>query len=100
IEDSLAIRRALVDGTTKRLAVVGGGWIGLEVAATARGAGVDVTVIEALPRLCARCVPDAVSDFLLSLHTTHGVDVLLGRSVVGLGRSTGGALELTLDDGR
>ena len=100
IEDSLAIRRALVDGTTKRIAVVGGGWIGLEVAATARATGVDVTVIEALPRLCARCVPDAVSDFLLGLHTTHDVDVVLGRSVSGLERSASGARRLTLDDGR
>jgi 3-phenylpropionate/trans-cinnamate dioxygenase ferredoxin reductase subunit len=98
IEDSLAIRRAL-EGRAKRVAVIGGGWIGLEVAATARLAGADVTVIEALPRLCARSVPAEVSDYLLSLHVRHGVNVLLDRAVVDLARDGDGALTVRLDDG-
>jgi len=99
IEDSLAIRRAL-DGPDKRLVVVGGGWIGLEVAATARASGAAVTLVEALPRLCARCVPDAVSEYLLALHRSHGVDVILDRAVVELAGDPSGALTLKLDDGR
>ena len=99
IEDSLAIRRAL-DGSGKRLAVVGGGWIGLEVAATARAAGAEVTVIEAVSRLCARCVPVAVSEYLLSLHRTRGVDVILERSVAALTDDGDGTIRVVLDDGR
>ncbi|WP_323121186.1 NAD(P)/FAD-dependent oxidoreductase [Burkholderia alba] len=66
---------------SRRVLVIGGGWIGLEVAATARKLGVDVVVVEGAPRLCARSVPDAVSDFLLALHRSHGVDVRLGASL-------------------
>ncbi|NUT17092.1 MAG: FAD-dependent oxidoreductase, partial [Cupriavidus sp.] len=65
----------------KRLLVVGGGWIGLEVAATARKKGMDVTVVEAAARLCERTVPPEISDYLLQLHTSHGVEVLLGTGI-------------------
>jgi 3-phenylpropionate/trans-cinnamate dioxygenase ferredoxin reductase subunit len=64
--------------------VIGGGWIGLEVAATAKKLGVDVTVIEGAPRLCGRSVPESVSDFLLKLHRDNGVDVRLNASLVSL----------------
>ena len=53
---------------SERVLVIGGGWIGLEVAATARKLGVEATVIEGAPRLCARSLPPSVSDFLLDLH--------------------------------
>ena len=66
IEDSRAIASKLVPG--HRLLVIGGGWIGLEIAATARKQQVDVTVLEAGPRLCARSVPPQLSDFLLAKH--------------------------------
>lgn len=69
---------------SRRVLVVGGGWIGLEVAATARKLNVDVTVIEGAARLCARSVPPAVSNFLLSLHRANGVDIRLGASLVSL----------------
>jgi 3-phenylpropionate/trans-cinnamate dioxygenase ferredoxin reductase subunit len=72
-DDALRLRGALAQ--SRRLLVVGGGWIGLEAAATARLAGADVTVLEAGPRLCARTVPAPVSDFLLSLHQQNGVTV-------------------------
>jgi pyridine nucleotide-disulfide oxidoreductase len=64
IEDSVAIGHALDEA--KRLVVVGGGWIGLEVAATARKKRVAVTVVEARPRLCERTVPSQVSEYLLA----------------------------------
>jgi 3-phenylpropionate/trans-cinnamate dioxygenase ferredoxin reductase subunit len=69
---------------SRRVLVVGGGWIGLEVAATARKLGVDVTVVEGAPRLCGRSVPQTVSDFLLDLHRSNGVDIRLGASLVSL----------------
>lgn len=58
--------------------VVGGGWIGLELAATARKLGCGVTLVESGPRLCARTVPTRVSDFLGQQHALGGVDVRLG----------------------
>ncbi|MGF6099034.1 NAD(P)/FAD-dependent oxidoreductase [Pseudomonas sp. 18175] len=74
-DDALALRNALTPGT--RLVVVGGGFIGLEVAATARGLGCEVTVLEAGPRLAARVLPPVISQALLALHREHGVDVRL-----------------------
>ena len=69
-EDALAIKAALA--AAQRVLVLGGGWIGLEVAASARLQGKDVTVLEAAPRLCVRTVPPCVSDELLRLHESHG----------------------------
>nr|WP_162573169.1 NAD(P)/FAD-dependent oxidoreductase [Variovorax sp. PBL-H6] len=67
-----------------RLLVVGGSWIGLEVAATARGAGVEVTVVEPAQQLCSRTLPSAPAHLLETLHTARGVDLRLRTSVVGL----------------
>lgn len=78
-DDAQRLRAALT--SSRRLAVIGGGWIGLEVAATARRLGLEVLVIEAGPRLCARSVPPAVSDYLLTLHESKGVAVHLSVSV-------------------
>lgn len=74
-DEALALRSALNPGT--RLVVVGGGFIGLEVAATARGLGCEVTVLEAGPRLAGRVLPPVISQALLDLHREHGVDVRL-----------------------
>ena len=86
---------------SQRVLVVGGGWIGLEVAATARKLGVAATVIEGLDRLCARSVPPAVSDFLLDLHRANGVDVRLGARLVSLADHPDDAsrLRATFEDG-
>lgn len=59
------------------VAVVGGGFIGLEVAAAARMAGKQVTVVEAAPRLMARAVSPVLSNFFLELHRLQGTEVLL-----------------------
>ncbi|ROM56820.1 pyridine nucleotide-disulfide oxidoreductase [Pseudomonas canadensis] len=74
-DEALALRSALCPGT--RLVVVGGGFIGLEVAATARGLGCEVTVLEAGPRLAGRVLPPLISQALLDLHREHGVQVRL-----------------------
>src|SRR5579872_841354 len=73
IDDSDALRRHLTPGT--RLAVVGGGYIGLEVAAVARKHGLQVTVIEAADRLMVRSASPQMSEFVRGLHTGHGVDI-------------------------
>jgi len=79
LDDALALRARLQ--VSRSVLVIGGGWIGLEVAATARKLGVQVTVLEGASRLCARSVPGVISDFLFELHRTHGVDVRLGISL-------------------
>ena len=75
IEDSLRLKDALTSSNS--LLVLGGGWIGLEAAATAASHNVDVTVIEAQDRLCARAVPSILSDYLLDLHRRRGIQIYL-----------------------
>lgn len=72
-DDAMRLRAGL--GPGKRLIIVGGGWIGLEVAATARQMGGMVTVLEQASRLCARSVQPGVSAHLAALHAAHGVDI-------------------------
>lgn len=78
-DEALALRSVLNPGT--RLVVVGGGFIGLEVAATARGLGCEVTVLEAGPRLAGRVLPPVISQALLELHREQGVDVRLNMAL-------------------
>jgi 3-phenylpropionate/trans-cinnamate dioxygenase ferredoxin reductase subunit len=84
IEDSLAIRGRLVPGL--RLTVIGGGVIGLEVAAAAAMAGCEVTVIEAAPHLMARMLPAEVATAVENLHAANGVKVMLGSAPVSFAR--------------
>lgn len=77
LEDAERLHRSLA--TSRSVFVLGGGWLGLEVAATARGLGRDVTLFARQPRLCARVLPVVVSDFLTGLHAEHGVTLRLGR---------------------
>lgn len=78
LDDAAAIKHAL--GKATSLGVIGGGWIGLEVAATARAKGLEVTVIEASERLCARSVPMAISEFLRTLQAAAGTKIMLGQA--------------------
>ena len=82
-----------------RVVVIGGGFIGLEIAASACTLGKSVTVIEALPRLMARAVAPVVSEFFLRSHVAHGVDILLGARVQAIRRREGMAREVVLEDG-
>lgn len=79
--------RAAMEGA-RRLIIVGGGFIGLEVAASARAKGLDVTVLEAGGRLMARVVSPVVSSFFLDAHRAMGAIVLLGRKAVRIVGST------------
>ena len=81
---------------TRRAIVVGGGFIGLEFAAMARAAGVAVTVLEAAPRLMARAVSPALSEWFLAAHLEMGTEVLLGAAVQGVEPGAG----VRLTDGR
>lgn len=79
IADSDALRPILsVDG---RIVIVGAGYIGLEVAASARKAGLDVTVLEMADRVLARVAGKDVSAFYEKLHRDHGVDLRLDAAL-------------------
>ena len=75
-EDAARLSAALKPA--RRVIVIGGGWIGLETAASCRTLGVEVTLLEAADRLCARSLPAAVSDYLRGLHERHGVTFVFG----------------------
>ena len=79
LDDARAIRSKLRGGA--RLAVIGGGPIGLELAASARQLGAPVTVIEAAPRLMSRSAPATIAAALLAHHRSCGVEVLLNAGV-------------------
>lgn len=79
LEDSLRLRDRLAAG--QQVAVIGGGFIGLEVAAAAIVRGCRVTVLEALPRLLARAMPERVSTWVQALHEGKGVDIRLSAGV-------------------
>lgn len=96
LDDALAIRAALE--AKPRVVVVGAGFIGAEVAASARQLGLDVTMIEALETPLARTLGPEIGGILQRAHERRGVRVLCGRRVErfeGTDRVTG----LTLDDG-
>ncbi|MEZ5670144.1 MAG: FAD-dependent oxidoreductase [Alphaproteobacteria bacterium] len=97
VDDAEALRARLDDGG--RLLVIGGGFIGLEVAATARQRGLDVVVFEALPRLMARAVSPAMSAHFLDLHRRLGVDVRLGAKVARIRADAGRATAVETADG-
>ncbi|NNE23747.1 MAG: FAD-dependent oxidoreductase [Rhizobiales bacterium] len=76
IDDCLALQKALVPG--RRIIVVGGGLIGLEVAAAARKLGCEAVVMEVAERVLARVAGPEVSRFVTDMHKGHGVDVVCG----------------------
>ncbi|MDE2135469.1 MAG: FAD-dependent oxidoreductase [Alphaproteobacteria bacterium] len=96
IADVDRLRPALRKG--KRLAVVGGGYIGLEVAAVAVKHGLDVTVFEAMSRVMARAVSRPVSAFFERLHRAAGVKLLLNTGVAAFEGS--GRLEAVKAEGK
>jgi NADPH-dependent 2,4-dienoyl-CoA reductase/sulfur reductase-like enzyme len=83
IDDSLRLRAALT-GSPRRVVVVGAGFIGSEVAATARAAGVEVTIVEALPTPLVRGLGPRMGHAVAALHRDHGVDIRLGTAVAAL----------------
>src|SRR4029077_19647010 len=67
-----------------RVCVIGAGFIGAEVAATCRGRGLEVTVLEALPQPMVRGVGEVIGAVLARLHAAHGVDLRCGVTVAGI----------------
>ena len=82
MDDCLALQADLQGGP--RVAVIGAGFIGSEVAATAKGLGADVVVVEALPVPLERALGPEMGPLAAALHREHGVEVRLGVAVAGL----------------
>jgi 3-phenylpropionate/trans-cinnamate dioxygenase ferredoxin reductase subunit len=81
LEDAERLKSVLAPG--KRLAVVGGGYVGLEAAASARALGAEAVVIERMDRVLARVASETLSAFFTDLHRRHGVEILTGAEVSG-----------------
>ncbi len=92
LDDSLALKGKLTPGT--RIAIIGGGWIGLEVASAARNAGAEVTILEAAEAPLVRIVGPEVAEVFANLHREHGVDLRTGVEVAQIGPTS-----LTLQGG-
>ena len=97
LDDARALRDELARGG--RLVVIGGGFIGAEVASTAYALGLDVTVIEAAPTPLAGPLGAEMGTLVSALHADHGVRLLCGVGVKGLGGETRVDTVL-LEDGR
>jgi NADPH-dependent 2,4-dienoyl-CoA reductase/sulfur reductase-like enzyme len=97
IDDALRLRVELTSGA--RLVIVGAGFVGLEVASTARSLGAQVTIIEAAPQPLIGVLGDQIGTWFCELHRAEGVQVITERTVTHVrGQSDVAALELS--DGR
>jgi len=90
IEDVRQLRPAL--DAAGRIGIVGGGYIGLEVAAVMRGEGRAVTALEAQARVMARVTGEQVSAFFAHMHRQRGVDIRLGVQLAAIEKETNGLL--------
>ena len=97
IEDNRRLRDAF--GSVGRIVIIGGGWIGLEVASAARNAGVDVTVVEMQDLPLLGVLGPEVAQVFADLHREHEVDLRLGVGVDGIDARSGGTSEVRLADG-
>jgi 3-phenylpropionate/trans-cinnamate dioxygenase ferredoxin reductase component len=93
-DDAERLRAALTEGS--RLGIIGGGWIGLEIASAARRHGVEVVILEMAPQPLHAVLGDEVAAHFAALHRAHGVDLRTGVKL-GEVRSTGRGAEVDVD---
>ena len=96
-DDAEALNSVLTEGSS--LAVVGAGWIGLEVTAAARQRGVDVTVVETAKQPLLAALGETVGEVFAKLHRDHGVDLRLEAQVEEIATTDGKATGLKMRDG-
>lgn len=94
LDDALGLRKALLDG--RRLVVIGAGFIGLEVASSARTLGISTTVVEATASPMSRVFDAELGAWFGSLHAEHGVDVRCDVSLTSIIESGGAVSGVTL----
>ncbi len=98
LADALALREELVPGA--RLVVIGGGFVGAEVASTARSLGAEVTIVEAAPAPVARILGNPVGRLLAERWREHGVDVRLRTGLASFRADASGRVDsVLLSDG-
>jgi 3-phenylpropionate/trans-cinnamate dioxygenase ferredoxin reductase component len=97
IDDSDALRAVIA--SVQKLVVIGAGWIGLEVTAAARNAGVEVTVVESAALPLLRVLGPELAEVFAALHREHGVDFRFGATVEAITAVDGRATGLQLADG-
>ncbi|HET9143282.1 NAD(P)/FAD-dependent oxidoreductase [Actinophytocola sp.] len=97
LEDSETLQRVIAQA--RRLVVIGAGWIGLEVAATARTAGLEVTVVEAARLPLLRVLGPEVAAIFAQLHRDHGVDLRFQEQITEITQAGGRATGVRLGDG-
>lgn len=97
LDDSRALRDAI--GRAGRVAVIGAGWIGLEVTAAARIAGAEVTVLEAGKAPLLAALGPKIAEVFAGLHREHGVDLRFGVGVTEIEGADGAATGVRLADG-
>ena len=95
--DALRIRPHLEPG--RHVVIVGGGFIGLELAASARKRGAEVTLIEAQPRILMRGVPEAIAEAVAARHLAEGVRLNCGQALQSVSEQ-GGCVLIRLADGQ
>ena len=97
LDEAMELKERLA--SAERVAVIGGGFVGLEMAAVACAMGKHVTVIEALPRLMSRVVAPAISEFFRELHMGRGVEVVCNATVTEIAGARGNVEKVILSDG-
>ena len=97
-DDAVALRKAAQ--SAQSAIIIGGGYIGLEVAASLRKRGLEVSVIEAADRLLARVASPPVAALLGDLHRAHGVTINTGVAVASIADKNAAFSGVTLTDGR
>lgn len=97
VEDSDAIKATFGEG--KKLVLIGGGWIGLEVASAARGAGTEVTVLEGGKLPLLKVLGETVAQVFADLHVSNGVDLRTEVKITDIVTEEGRAVGVRLDDG-
>jgi len=96
-DDAVRIRAHLVEGS--HIAILGGGFVGLELAASARALGAAVTLVEGLPRVLSRGVPAEIAEVVAGRHAAEGVEILCGAKVARV-EELPGEVRILLEDGR
>jgi 3-phenylpropionate/trans-cinnamate dioxygenase ferredoxin reductase subunit len=98
-DEAVAICRRLNEAETRSVVVIGGGFIGLELAAAATALGRQVTVVEAQARLMSRAVAPIMSEFFEALHRSHGVGFALAATTQEIVGRQNRVSEVLLSDG-
>lgn len=97
-EDAMNIKKALIAAPNKQAIIIGGGYVGLETAASLRKLGADVTILEREECVLSRVTAPVMSEFFTQLHKNNGVKLLTKKNVVAV-KENGSYATVVCDDG-